>query len=487
MKSGNRHSRDTTGRNGFQHSVLLLEGITSWHLWSSVMVMVLVPVTIAMLSFPLLLARLSLFEKHDPTLLVRVLLGMMWAVIAFSLYYQRRRLKAVRLGLISQVDRAIKSNVRAEEFYGLSILDPLTGLFNRRFGETRLEDEIAKAHKSGDPLLVLAIDFDRFKEINDKFGHSAGDMALQEFSRRLQRAIRACDVPIRAGGDEFFVVLPDCPPEKVRLILSRMGSIAFTLDGTQIPVSFSYGMAQCQASDTLETIMKRADERLYAAKAKSKTAIEVELTTTRKAEPEMKPSEYYSIEPSLPQLVTSTRPGRVRRGSRVPKEIAVRLIGTDLEGKFFSEQTNTVELSQHGAGVVSRQKLAPGQEMIIRRQETNKEAEVRVVRIIGSQSGSHTYGVALVNSTINIWGIEFPPMSESEKEASLLLFECSDCESRVIVGNRDIESNGFAVNKAVVGSCKRCGSATTWNRVLGDDAGIGVTEMVEVLACAVSV
>ena len=194
------------------------------------------------------------------------LLGVMLGLMAFSLREQRH-LGTLRSQLVEQMEIATRHQVRADRFYGLSILDPLTRLYNRRFGESRLREEIADAAKSGEPLLLMAIDFDRFKQINDVCGHAAGDMALKKFTRRLQSAIRARDVPIRTGGDEFLVILPECPPDKVQVILSRLTAFDFELDGQTITVSFSLGVAQYQVRDTPESMTARADARLYEAKA----------------------------------------------------------------------------------------------------------------------------------------------------------------------------------------------------------------------------
>lgn len=219
-----------------------------------------------LLSLPWPLPRLKLLDERNVSWLVRGSLGLMAMVSMYTLRHQRR-LKVLRNRLVEQMDATTKHHVRAERFYEMSITDPLTGLYNRRFGETRLREEIARAEKSGDPLMVLALDFDHFKEINDQYGHAGGDLALKGFARRLQRAIRACDVPIRVGGDEFLVILPECPLDKVQTILSRLDSIDLNLDGQKVRVSFSRGVAQYQINDTPETIIKRADERLYAAKA----------------------------------------------------------------------------------------------------------------------------------------------------------------------------------------------------------------------------
>lgn len=454
------HTKKT--REGFHHSLHILDGINSWHVGSSVLALLLLSGLAGLLSLPLLPAHPSPLQDHDARLLVRGLLGAMWVATALTLYRQRRRLKLLRTDLIEQTDAATKHRVRGEQFYGLSILDPLTGLFNRRHGEIRLQEEIERAPDADAPLLLVALDFDKFKHINDTYGHAAGDLALKEFSRRLQRALRACDVPIRVGGDEFLVILPECPPDMVDTIFSRMGSIELSLDGKDVPVRFSRGMAQYQLQDTPEAMIQRADERLYEQKAKRKAA---DQASAKKATALTEKS----AAPSASQQLAIVRPGRVRRSARIPREIAVFLIGSDLSGKVFLEQTNTIEVSQHGAGVVSRHKLAPEQEIVVRRQDTNQEVEVRVVRVVGSESDSYTYGLAFMASNVKLWDVECPPLTESEQKALLSLFECSGCEGREMVDDVDRASSGSAVNEVML-FCKRCQSATHWKRLFYADS-----------------
>jgi diguanylate cyclase (GGDEF)-like protein len=271
--SHDQRAAETTSSNEFQSSLRILDGSNSWFTWNTGLMIVLLPVVMALFSFSWPSAELGTSQSVAVSTAGALLL-LLWMTNVFTLYRQRRRLMMLRSGLVQQMDAATKHRVRAEKFYGLSILDPLTGLYNRRFGETRLQEEITRAEKSGDPLLVLALDFDHFKEINDQCGHGVGDLALKTFSRRLQRAIRACDVPIRVGGDEFLVILPECPPDKVQLILSRMASFELNVEGRKICVSFSRGVAQYQLNDTPESMIRRADERLYAAKAK-RASVEV--------------------------------------------------------------------------------------------------------------------------------------------------------------------------------------------------------------------
>ncbi|MEE2637183.1 MAG: diguanylate cyclase [Acidobacteriota bacterium] len=97
----------------------------------------------------------------------------MLVIQAFSVW-ELRHLGRLRRRLVEQSESASRQRRRANEFYGLSILDPLTGLYNRRYGEKRLREEIGRAEKTGDPLLLVALDCDRFKTINDQHGHEAG-------------------------------------------------------------------------------------------------------------------------------------------------------------------------------------------------------------------------------------------------------------------------------------------------------------------------
>jgi diguanylate cyclase (GGDEF)-like protein len=195
--------------------------------------------------------------------------GVLFVALIFLVYTIRRHknTKAIRDRLSQQLDISIKQRIRAEKLYGLSILDPLTGLHNRRFGEERLKEEIARAERNSDALAVLLLDLDYFKEINDQFGHAAGDLALKAFSRKLRKAIRAVDVPVRLGGDEFLIILPECPRENVDVILSRIGSPQIEFNGESITIGYSVGRSHYQVCDTPETLISRADDTLYVQKA----------------------------------------------------------------------------------------------------------------------------------------------------------------------------------------------------------------------------
>ena len=205
------------------------------------------------------------FFQLQLTVAVRGLLGL---VLIFNVYtlYQQYLLRQLRHHLAGQIEIATEQRVRAEAFYELAILDPLTGLYNRRFSEERLAAEIIRAERLTTPLIVILFDLDHFKQINDYLGHSAGDLVLREFAGRLSKAIRGSDFAVRTGGDEFMVVLPDCPPENVHLVLSRLTPFEIELGRKRVSVSSSQGWVQYQPSETLEHLIGRADEALYENK-----------------------------------------------------------------------------------------------------------------------------------------------------------------------------------------------------------------------------
>jgi diguanylate cyclase (GGDEF)-like protein/putative nucleotidyltransferase with HDIG domain len=155
----------------------------------------------------------------------------------------------------------------------LAITDGLTGLHTRRFFEAQLPLEIQRSHRSGVPLAVIIVDIDRFKSINDQYGHPAGDAALVEVAARLQVAARAGDVLARYGGEEFALLLPDARPEDLPGIAQRLREevastpIAVTSD-TWIAVTVSIGVASYPEHSDLEGgLIAVADRALYAAKS----------------------------------------------------------------------------------------------------------------------------------------------------------------------------------------------------------------------------
>lgn len=155
---------------------------------------------------------------------------------------------------------------------------------------------------------------------------------------------------------------------------------------------------------------------------------------------------------------------KLRRSGRISKSVPILLMGSDTEGRVFSEETRTVILSRHGAGVISTHKLLAEQELIVRSLETNREAEVRVVGKIGEQGSRHTYGVAFLDDSSDFWGMEFPPPPSLEERPLELLLECTACGATVTLLNGDYEFDVCAIHGGLVRYCTECGFATVWKR-----------------------
>ena len=257
-----------------EESLRLLDETASSFRWNTIVTIIVLFAALVALSAPPLAERYTHLWPLEAQLGVRGLIVLLILTNVYSLYHQRQ-LKDFRRHHAEQMQVTVKHRLRADKFYGLSILDPLTGLYNRRFGEECLYKEIQRAENKSLELAVIVLDLDKFKHINDEFGHAAGDLVLQELSRLLRRAIRACDVPVRIGGDEFLVVLPECPRENVHTILSRLRPVEVMVDRLRVAVSYSVGHAQYQVGDTPQSIIQRADKVLYVEKAARSVPVSV--------------------------------------------------------------------------------------------------------------------------------------------------------------------------------------------------------------------
>jgi diguanylate cyclase (GGDEF)-like protein len=150
--------------------------------------------------------------------------------------------------------------------------DPLTGLWNRRFFEERLNEELSRSQRAGSlrRFSVMVLDLDDFKATNDRHGHPAGDAVLRDVGAFLIAHLRHHDVACRTGGDEFSVLLPDLSADDCGHLTARLrGAQATANAGRPIPISFSMGTASWpDAGDTAEALQARADEAMYADKRK---------------------------------------------------------------------------------------------------------------------------------------------------------------------------------------------------------------------------
>ena len=158
----------------------------------------------------------------------------------------------------------------AEGMRRLAGSDPLTGILNRRGFEQAALPLVAQAQRKGWPLAVVIADIDRFKTVNDRFGHALGDIALQRFANHVNSMIRGCDLFGRVGGEEFVLVLPDTGDRAAMEAIERIraGFAAAVPElGRDYRITASFGVAVLAGRhDTLADMMERADQALYASK-----------------------------------------------------------------------------------------------------------------------------------------------------------------------------------------------------------------------------
>lgn len=191
----------------------------------------------------------------------------------------RAQLRAKR-----QADR-LRSNVA--DGLRLAMTDPLTGLHNRRYGLSHLQRIAEHARHGGRSFAALILDLDRFKTVNDTWGHAAGDAVLIEVARRLRDNLAAGDLLARIGGEEFLIALPDIGFRKAHAVAERIrrviGDHPFRLPGGgQVAMTLSIGLAMgCSRPDGEETtamLLDRADQALLAAKTEGRNQVTVNRT-----------------------------------------------------------------------------------------------------------------------------------------------------------------------------------------------------------------
>ena len=175
----------------------------------------------------------------------------------------------------------------------VSLRDPLTGATNRRHLMTALEGELDRVARSGDAALLLMVDIDHFKAVNDTYGHNIGDLALKHIALLLHQCVRPMDTLARYGGEEFAIVLPACQPAYGKNVADRIREMVanepFAISPSQsLPMTVSIGGAYALQwiRSTSELWIERADQQLYHAKnlGRNRVCIEPQPDSTVTAE-----------------------------------------------------------------------------------------------------------------------------------------------------------------------------------------------------------
>jgi diguanylate cyclase (GGDEF)-like protein len=169
-------------------------------------------------------------------------------------------------------------NAYHEEIYRLTTVDGLTQIYNKRYFMEVLEREISRSHRYGRELSLIMFDIDHFKNVNDTYGHLAGDHVLKHLASVIKQRIRREDIVARYGGEEFAIILPEIDSynsrqfaEKIRRLVEKT---VFKFEDTVIPVTISIGVATSNAdTNAPEEFIKIADENLYEAKRRGRNCV----------------------------------------------------------------------------------------------------------------------------------------------------------------------------------------------------------------------
>jgi len=166
-----------------------------------------------------------------------------------------------------------------ETVYSMMIHDGLTGIANKRFFEEALQRELTRSQRHARPLSLVLFDIDRFKDINDTYGHLSGDVVLRELCSRVRNAIRKDEVFARYGGEEFVVLLPEASLEQARQFAERIRLLVstepITPAGTPIHVTISLGVAHTMGEKDInpDDFFERADRKMYEAKSSGRNRV----------------------------------------------------------------------------------------------------------------------------------------------------------------------------------------------------------------------
>ena len=174
----------------------------------------------------------------------------------------------VRIAELERESRALQQSLQQEQ--RLALIDALTGIPNRAAYDARIEHEFLRWQRHGAPVSILAWDIDRFKNVNDAYGHKAGDKVLRVIGQHLAQHVRGTDFVARYGGEEFVMILVGTAAEQAMIaadkIRSGIAGIGFHFRDKPVTVTASCGITTFRSGDTPETIFDRADRALYRAK-----------------------------------------------------------------------------------------------------------------------------------------------------------------------------------------------------------------------------
>lgn len=192
----------------------------------------------------------------------------------------QRRFGATMVDLRAQVRLEKEQLHTMAQLKRLALIDPLTELWNRRAFDDALDRQCALASRHHSIAALAMIDIDHFKQVNDTYGHGAGDRVLQLLAAHLKKIVRKADMCARLGGEEFGILMPACDPTSAVIVieraLQRVATDRFDLnDGRSISISFSAGIAAIEGDAAANTVLEHADAAMYLAKKNGRARVEI--------------------------------------------------------------------------------------------------------------------------------------------------------------------------------------------------------------------
>lgn len=199
-----------------------------------------------------------------------------------SFFRKKHRFSKQELNLIEDLIASLvyplRNGLRYQEAIRSALTDPLTGAGNRICLDNVLAREFELAQRYQQPLSILMIDIDYFKNVNDQFGHAAGDMVLRSVAETIRVTSRCADMTFRYGGEEFVVLLNKTDHEGARIsaerIRSTIANLSCIYENKEIPITISAGVATLQAGESKNELLKRADQALYEAKQNGRNQVQ---------------------------------------------------------------------------------------------------------------------------------------------------------------------------------------------------------------------
>jgi diguanylate cyclase (GGDEF)-like protein len=236
---------------------------------------------ITLFTFASYAVTLFFFQRSSPAYWapqVEVIIGVtfLFAMSGYSILGREFSILRERLTHSNQQLNAALTKIKE-----LAITDELTGLYNRRHLLDRLDKQRAIANREGTPFVLGFVDLDKFKSINDQFGHQVGDDVLRQFSDLLQESIREVDLVARYGGEEFVLLLNGVRIETAAIVVERIRSAVENMrfSDQKLAITVSVGITEYNAPETAKETLERADKLLYQAKEEGRNRVVQDLVS----------------------------------------------------------------------------------------------------------------------------------------------------------------------------------------------------------------